>query len=117
MMLPPGGGGGNWVHVADGIIPPPPVLVLLGGEPPGVAGRWRRGARVRSSLEHPGIVKLLATGTTHDGEPYLAMEWLEGEDVSHRIAREPLTQGDSISVVTRAAEALAIAHARGVVHR
>ncbi|HWO26396.1 MAG TPA: serine/threonine-protein kinase [Kofleriaceae bacterium] len=50
-------------------------------------------------------------------ELFLAMEWLDGEDLEVRLAREPLTVGQALALATRVAEALGAAHARGIVHR
>jgi tetratricopeptide (TPR) repeat protein len=79
--------------------------------------RFAEEARILSDLRHPGIVRYIAHGETTSGEPYLAMEWLDGEDLSERLTREGLTVGDSIELVRRAAEALQCAHSAGVVHR
>src|SRR5262245_2990449 len=48
-------------------------------------GRFEREARALAGLQHPRIVRYLAHGVTPSGEPYLAMEWLEGEDVQSRL--------------------------------
>ena len=45
------------------------------------------------------------------------MEWLEGEDLATRLERKPVTIAETIALARRAAEALAYAHARGIVHR
>jgi tetratricopeptide (TPR) repeat protein len=74
-------------------------------------------ARVLSELKHPGIVRYVTHGTTSDRDPYLAMEWLEGEDLAARLARERLTVAESIDVVKKVGDALELAHARGVIHR
>ncbi|MCK6587599.1 MAG: protein kinase, partial [Polyangiaceae bacterium] len=74
-------------------------------------------AQILSELRHPGIVRYIAHGETGAGEPYLAMEWLEGEDLSERLTREGLTAGESVELIRRAAEALQCAHGAGVVHR
>jgi tetratricopeptide (TPR) repeat protein len=79
--------------------------------------RFAREAAVLSELRHPGIVRYVAHGATDTGEPYLAMEWLEGEDLACRLARGALAVDETITLLTRVAEALAAAHARGVVHR
>jgi eukaryotic-like serine/threonine-protein kinase len=79
--------------------------------------RFAQEARVLSELSHPTIVRYVVHGTTSRGEPFLAMEWLEGEDLSDRLARTGLTVEESVSVAIRVAEGLAAAHARGVVHR
>src|SRR5690348_10222705 len=49
--------------------------------------RFRREIRVLGTLRHPGIVRYLADGQTEDGMPWLAMEWLEGEPLGHRVRR------------------------------
>ena len=79
--------------------------------------RFRREARILEELSHEGVVRHLAHGTTADGVLYLVMEWLRGEDLAERLAREPLTVADSFRVVRGVCEALDTAHARGIVHR
>jgi eukaryotic-like serine/threonine-protein kinase len=79
--------------------------------------RFAQEARVLSELNHPAIVRYVAHGETGDGHPYLAMEWLAGEDLAQRLARSRLGVGESLEVARRVAEALAAAHQRGVVHR
>src|SRR5262245_6208669 len=44
--------------------------------------RFEREANALASLDHPGIVRYVAHGTSEGGEPYLAMEWLDGEDLA-----------------------------------
>ncbi|HEX5061945.1 MAG TPA: protein kinase [Kofleriaceae bacterium] len=78
--------------------------------------RFIREARVMSELTHPAFVRCLGFGS--EGErPYLAMEWLEGEDLAQRLQREPLTTHDTLRLVARVAAALGSAHSRGIVHR
>jgi eukaryotic-like serine/threonine-protein kinase len=78
--------------------------------------RFAREAQLMSELTHPGFVRCL--GFCSEGEtPYLAMEWLDGEDLAQRLAREPLSGDASMRLITRVAAALGAAHARGVVHR
>jgi hypothetical protein len=79
--------------------------------------RFVREADLLSALRHPGIVGYVAHGVTEADEPYLAMEWLEGEDLAQRLGRGPLSLDESLTLLRRTAEALAVAHARGVVHR
>jgi hypothetical protein len=81
------------------------------------AERFAREARVLAELSHPAIVRYLAHGTTAEGIPFLAMEWLEGEDLANRLARTGLSVAESVTVVLRVAEAMAEAHGRGIVHR
>ncbi|HEV8321045.1 MAG TPA: protein kinase [Myxococcota bacterium] len=91
------------------------VKVLQAG--PHVAARFAREARALAELRHPGIVRYVAHGTVAEGRPYLAMEWLDGEDLAARLDRGPLPLADGVALARRVAEALGAAHARGVVHR
>lgn len=80
--------------------------------------RFLREAKLLSDLRHPGIVSYLAHGLMADGRQYLVMEWLDGEDLSHRLRRaEPMSVGQILDLVIQVADALAFAHARGIVHR
>jgi tetratricopeptide (TPR) repeat protein len=81
------------------------------------ARRFAREAQVLSGLRHPGIVSYVAHGLTDDGQPFLAMEWLEGEDLARRLARHPLAFSEVLLLLHRAAEVLAVAHAQGIIHR
>jgi eukaryotic-like serine/threonine-protein kinase len=79
--------------------------------------RFEREGSILSGLDHPNIVRVVAFGTLDDGMPYLAMEWLEGEDLSARMRRAPLTMRQSLEVAQQIASALEAAHSAGVVHR
>lgn len=74
-------------------------------------------ARVLSQLQHPAIVRYVAHGVTSDGAPFIAMEWLEGEDLWARLQQRVFTIEETVLVARRLAEALASAHAQGIVHR
>ena len=79
--------------------------------------RFLREARALAELKHSAIVGYEEHGRTPDGISYLAMEWLEGEDLQARLAREGLTIAESVILIARLAEGLGAAHARGMVHR
>jgi hypothetical protein len=81
------------------------------------ARRFAREAQVLASLRHPGIVSYVAHGLTEEDQPFLAMEWLEGEDLAHRLTHNPLSLSESLQLLRRAADALAAAHAQGIIHR
>ncbi|WP_437717224.1 protein kinase [Sorangium sp. So ce448] len=81
------------------------------------AERFRREARVLAGLYHPAIARHVAHGVTAEGRQYLAMEWLDGEDLAARLRRGPLGLDESLALAARAAEALGAVHLRGVVHR
>jgi serine/threonine protein kinase len=79
--------------------------------------RFFHEARILSGLEHPHVVRYLAHGLGPQGIPYIAMEWLEGEDLAQRLARAALRPEESVDLVLRVAGALGAAHARGIIHR
>jgi tetratricopeptide (TPR) repeat protein len=81
------------------------------------AQRFAREIAILRQLDHPGIVRYLAHGLTARGLPFLAMEWLEGEDLQERLRRGPLALDEALIVLRCACDALAAAHARGIVHR
>jgi tetratricopeptide (TPR) repeat protein len=83
----------------------------------GNPSRFAQEATVLAALSHPAIVRYVAHGSTEDGALFLAMEWLEGEDLSERLARLPLTVAESLSLIRRACEGVCVAHAQRVVHR
>jgi len=78
--------------------------------------RFTREARVLADIHDEGVVPYVAHGI--DGStPYLAMRWLDGEDLDHRLARGELSVPETIALGRRIASGLGAAHARGVVHR
>src|SRR4051812_14514184 len=68
--------------------------------------RFAREVQLLAQLRHPGIVRYLANGVLADGQPYLVMEWIEGETLATRLDRGPFSLGESVSVVRRIAEPL-----------
>ncbi len=92
------------------------VIAGRGGDPEEEA-RFEREGTILAGLDHPNIVRVVAFGALDDGMPYLAMEWLEGEDLSARMRRAPLTMRQSLWVGRQIAAALEAAHRAGVVHR
>ena len=81
------------------------------------ARRFTREAELLAELRHPSIVAYLDHGHTYDGWSFLAMEWLEGEELGQRLRRSRLTLSESLTLLRDVASALAIAHRRGIVHR
>ncbi|MBX3229215.1 MAG: AAA family ATPase [Labilithrix sp.] len=79
--------------------------------------RFLRESRLLEAVSHPGIVRYVAHGIDDDGAAWLAMEWLDGEDLGERLARKALAPAESLEVAALVAEALGAAHRAGVVHR
>jgi serine/threonine protein kinase/tetratricopeptide (TPR) repeat protein len=80
------------------------------------AERFLREAQLLSMLTHPNIVQYIEHGE-FEGNLYIAMEWLEGEDLSDRLERQGFTIPEAISVITQCASALSVAHRAGFIHR
>ena len=112
-----GSGGMGAVYRARDLTDGSTVAVkILTGRELREAERFDLEAAILAELTHPAIVRYVAHGL-EGGDHFIAMEWLEGEDLATRLDRQPLTVADAVVLATRAAEALAYAHARGIVHR
>ncbi len=113
-----GSGGMGTIHRGKDLFTREAVAIkVMASERLGDANRFAQEAAVLAELSHPSIVRYIAHGTTPRAAPFLAMEWLDGEDLAERLARSPLTVEQSLMLFRRACEGVAAAHARGVVHR
>ncbi len=92
-------------------------VIAIAGVDAGEEARFNREGRVLAGLAHRGIVRVVSFGQLDEGQPYVAMEWLEGEDVAQRLKRKPLTLVETLDVGAQVAEALAASHDAGIVHR
>lgn len=79
--------------------------------------RFLREASLLAELRHPGIVAYAAHGQDAQGTLYLAMEWLDGEDLAARLQHGPLSIADAIALLRGTTAALTVAHEHGVIHR
>ncbi|XYI01897.1 serine/threonine-protein kinase PknK [Sorangium sp. So ce1128] len=111
------GGMGDVYRARDRQDGEPVALKLLRSSDVQLVARFEREARLLAELRHPAIARHVAHGVSEQGQHYLAMEWLEGEDLAARLARGPLGVEEGLALVHRVAEALSLVHARGVVHR
>ena len=85
------------------------------GSPRGQA-RFQREARLASALDHPSICTIYDVGQA-DGFSFIAMQYLDGETLKDILRGHPLSVDRLVSIGSQVADALAIAHARGIVHR
>ncbi len=73
-------------------------------------------ARAAASLDHHNICTIHEIGET-DGQPYIAMSFVEGKTLRDRIADGPLSVGEMVGIAAQVAEGLSVAHEKGITHR
>ena len=93
------------------------AIKVLKPEMAHLSSHFMREAELLRTLEHSAIVQYRDSGTTEDGQPFLIMEWLDGQDLRARLSLERLRLVDSLRATARIAEALEFAHKHGVIHR
>ena len=92
-------------------------VVSTGAADPAAAARMLREARVIARLEHPGIVPVHDAGTLPDGRMFYAMKRVDGRRLDEVALQDGTTLPDRLRIFQKICEAVAFAHAHGVIHR
>ncbi len=99
---------------------PVALKVMLGGAfaVPTARKRFAREAEALARVVHPNVVRIYTYDSTAQGQPYIAMELVEGESLQARLDRDgPLSSDEALRVVSQLCDAVAACHAANVLHR
>ena len=79
--------------------------------------RFLREARTAGSIRQQNVATIYEVGETAEGQPFLVMEYCEGETLGQRLRRRPLEAGEFLSIARQIAAGMVAAHSTGVIHR
>jgi len=86
-------------------------------ESPALITRFVNEARAAAAIHHPNVIEVIDVGMIDGDVPYIMMEYLDGEPLARRVARDRLGVGKAVDITIQAARALAASHALEIVHR
>lgn len=113
-----GGGMGDVFEAQHRILDRRVAVKILHRTTPEHTERFFNEAKVAASIRHPGVVEILDIGMDPDGRVFMIMELLEGKDLAFALIRKRrFEELEAVDVAIQIADALAAAHALGVVHR
>lgn len=93
------------------------ILHAHHSQDPESLARFLNEGKAISALQHPGIVRLLGSGTMANGGCYIAMEFIDGETLSAKLKRDKRLGRQGLRLARQVASALQAAHRRNIVHR
>lgn len=116
-----GSGGMGDVYLARQIEPVDRLvavkLILVGGEHGQVIQRFQREKQALADMEHPNIARIIDAGSTGDGVPYIAMEFVKGLDLLEYCKSNNLQTKSRVELILQCCRAIQHAHQKGIIHR
>ena len=114
-----GRGGMGTVYLAerDGDFTQRVAIKTLRAAGAGAPRRFEEERRILARLQHPGIARLLGSGTTSEGLPYLAIELVDGVPITRYCDEHALTSRQRVELLRRACDAVSYAHRGLILHR
>src|SRR6185436_19753823 len=85
-------------------------------ESPSLVTRFVNVARAAAAIHHPNVIEVIDVGLVEEEIPYIMMEYLDGEPLSRRLARERMGVGKAVDIAIQAARAVAASHAIEIIH-
>jgi hypothetical protein len=90
-------------------------LIRIGLDSPDMRARFRSERQILASLEHPNIARLLDGGTTEEGEPYVVMEFIDGEPIIDYCERRNLSTAGRLELFRKVCSAVGYAHQKSCI--
>src|SRR5262249_43409842 len=92
-------------------------ILRVGTETPEALVRFRQERQILASLEHPNIARLIDGGDTADGQPYIVLEYVDGEPITEYCVRRNLPPRARLDLFLRVCTAVEYAHRSLIIHR
>jgi eukaryotic-like serine/threonine-protein kinase len=119
-LLGEGGMGQVWLAIrSDGLYERRVALKLLrpGISDAGLRQRFTRERQILARLAHAHIARLLDAGVTVDGQPYLALDYVNGEPITEAVKRRPMELRQRLNLFMQVCDAVSHAHSNLIIHR
>jgi eukaryotic-like serine/threonine-protein kinase len=118
LLLGEGGMGFVWSAYNTELELPVAIKLLRGGASNAtLVERLRLEARAAARLVHPSIVRVFDISLADNGDPFIVMELLNGENLAQKLERGPMSGVEAVQLLLPIADALGLAHGKGIVHR